>query len=529
MSQAQDIGPQAADLDETAPALDVESILAIHRDPGGYIGFVRKPDPAAPPRLDRKGKPYTWENLFSIRAEDLRSMFPALAHWLTHDAYMTVHAYHRAAPYPNRQTGLPDVWRKEKHLRSLTACYADLDCGRPESDEPGAALSWRQAQHEAEYLADNGVIPQPSIMARSGRGVYLFWLLRDAKEPEKLPHAWPEKVELYKACNRALNERLRAHRLPADKAAIDAARVLRVPGSIHRKALRRVRYVIQADDNGRGFVYTLPELAEALDLPALDGDLPDQTRKLARPAQYRKVKNPGSAPLRSEGTRQGNALRAEALRVIEQHRGGFLKRGMKYPDGSTSPGRRFTLTLYANFLHGSGTDQAAALDAVRSMAANMLPPYPDEPGDPTPQDLVAAEYATRRRYRWTDAKLCALLGVSADLARELDLKAILPDEVRHERDQARPLQADVIQARRDFVRQYIEAHGSLTARRLARVLHAAGFISSPENQETANQDLNALGFVVTRSRGGRPRRQPAQATGGAVQLPEWLKGMKVGK
>jgi hypothetical protein len=529
MPQAQDIGPQAADLDETAPALDVESILAIHRDRQGYIGFVRKPDPAAPLRLDRNGKPYSWENLFSIRADDLRSMLPALAHWLTHDSYMTVHAYHRAAPYPNRQTGLPDVWRKEKHLRSLTACYADLDCGRPESEEPGAALTWRQAQHDAEYLADTGVIPMPSIMARSGRGVYLFWLLRDATDPEKLPHAWPEKVELYKACNRALNERLRAHRLPADKAAIDAARVLRVPGSIHRKALTRVRYVIQLDDDARGFVYTLPELAEALDLPALDGDLPDQTRKLARPAQYRKVKQPGAAPLRSHGALALNALRAQDVLTLSQARGGFLKRGMKYPDGSTSPGRRFTLTLYANFLRGSGADQAAALDALRSMAANMLPPWPDSPGDPTPQDLVAAEYATVRRRRWKNEKLCALLGVSADLARELDLKTIRPRDVAAEADQARPLQADVIQARRDFVRQYIEAHGSLTARRLARVLHAAGFISSPENQETANQDLNALGYVVTRSRGGRPRRQPAQATGGAVQLPEWLKGRKVGK
>jgi len=490
--------------DETTPALDVESILAIHRDPGGYIGFVRKPDPTAQPRLDRHGKPYTWENLFSICADDLRSVFPSLAHWLTLDAYMTVHAYHRAAPYPNKLTGLPDVWRKEKHLRSLTACYADIDCGRPESDEPGAALTWRQAQHQAEHLADTGVIPQPSIMARSGRGVYLFWLLRDERDPDKLPHAWPEKIELYKSCNRALNERLRAHALPADPAAIDAARVLRVPGSIHRKALARVRYVIQLDDHGRGFVYTLPELAAALDLQALDGDLPDQTRRLARPAQYRKVRTPGAAPLRSHGAQALNALRAQDLLTLQAHRGGFLKRGMKYPDGSTSPGRRFTLTLYANFLHGSKLDQAASIEAVRCMAANMRPPYPDEPGDQTPQALVEEEYSTGSRLRWKNEKLCALLGVSPALAMELDLRTIRPRGVALDADQARPHQADVIQARRDFVRQYVEAHGVPTARRLARVLHARGFIGA--NHQTANQDLNALTFVSTRSRGGRPRK-----------------------
>ena len=503
MNPARDTDP-AADLDETTPALDVESILAIHRDPGGYIGFVRKPDPADTPRLDRNGKPYTLENLFSLRADELRSIFPALAHWLTHDAYMTVHAYHRAAPYPNRQTGLPDVWRKEKHLRSLTACYADIDSGRPESDEPGAALTWRQAQHEAEALADAGVIPYPSIMARSGRGVYLFWLLRDEKEPDKLPHAWPEKVELYKACNRALNQRLRAHALPADPAAIDAARVLRVPGSIHRKAIRRVRYVIQLDDHGRGFVYTLPELAAALDLPALGGDLPEATRKLARPAQWRRVKTPGAAPLRSHGVLALNALRATDLRTLEQHRGGFLKRGAKYPDGSTSPGRRFVLTLYANFLRGSGAALADACAAACSMAANMLPPWPDEPGDPTPAALVAEEYATVRRRNWSNQKLCALLCISADLARQLDLQTILPDEVRRERDQARPLQADMIQERRNFARQYIERYGMKTARQLANVYQARGYHGA--NRETANQDLNALGYVVRRNPGGRPRK-----------------------
>ena len=48
MTQAEHI----TDRDDTTPALDVESILAIHRDPDGYIGFARRPDPTAPPKLD---------------------------------------------------------------------------------------------------------------------------------------------------------------------------------------------------------------------------------------------------------------------------------------------------------------------------------------------------------------------------------------------------------------------------------------------------------------------------------------------
>jgi hypothetical protein len=302
--------------------------------------------------------------------------------------------------------------------------------------------------------------------------------------------------------------------------------VLRVPGSIHRKALRRVRYVIQLDDAGKGFTYTLPELAEALDLHALDSDLPEATRKLARPAQYRKVKNPGSAPLRTHGAQAMNALRAQDLRVLEQHRGGFRQRGVKYPDGSTSPGRRFTLTLYLDFLRGHKLDQAAALTALRAMAANMIPPWP-EPGDPTPETLIEAEYSKAKRRRWTNKKLCPLLGITADLARQLDLKTIRPLDVAREADQARPLQADVIAARRAWLFDLIQGgRKPRSARSLARLYEAAGFTGA--NPETANQDLNALGFVVTRSRGGRPRKA-AQTGGGAMRLPTWLQSKKVGK
>jgi hypothetical protein len=498
VNQAQDI-----DRDETTPALDVEPILAIHRDPGGFVGFVRKPDPAAPPRLDKNGKPYQFETLFAIPVADLREMFPALAGWLTHDSYFTVNAYHMAAPYQNRQTGLPDVWRKEKDLRSLTACYADIDCGRPESEEPGAVLDWRQAQHEAENMADLGLIPYPSIMARSGRGVYLFWLLRDDKDPDKLPHAWPEKVALYKACNRALGARLRAHALPADAKAIDAARVLRVPGSIHRKAHERVGYVIQLNDHGRGFVYTLPELAEFLDLPALGGDLPDGTRALARPAQYRRVLRKGSAPKRSNGTKAMNAKRAQDLLSIRTWRGGFLKRGAKYPDGHTAPGRRFVLMLYANFLHGSGAAEAEALDALRSMAAGMIPAWPDEPGESV-EALAAAEYSEKKRRNWSNTKLCSVLGISADVARELDLQTIRPPDVEAEAEAALPLQRDIVQARRAFARKYIEAHGGISARRLANVYQAKGYTGA--NQQTANQDLLSILGPDRYHKGGRPRK-----------------------
>jgi len=489
-----------------APALDLGSILTLHRDPKGYIGFVRKADPANPP-LDKHGKPKSFETLFSIRADELETLFPAFADWLAKDSYLTINAYYRPAPYRSPATGWPDVWRKEKYLATLNACYADIDCGRPESTEPGAALDWRQAQYEAHILADTGVIPQPSIMARSGRGVYLIWILRDEKDPTKPPRAWPEKIPLYKQCNRELVTRIRTHALPADKAAIDAARVLRTPGSVHSKSGRRVEYLVQLDQAGRGFVYTLAEIVDFLKLPGTDtaGELPPSTRALANPPTYRRVKKPGTAPLRSMGRFKLNAFRAQDLLTIGTYRGGFKKRGEQYADGSTSPGRRFILTLFACFLRGTDMPPDETTAALYKIAASMLPPYPsDGPADDPPiETLVQQEYAGKTR-KWSNEKLCALLGITADLARELELHTIRPDVVAREADQARPLRADRVAARRDFARQYLERYGRTSARKLANVYKAAGFIGA--NAQTANDDLNALGFVMSRPRPGRPRK-----------------------
>lgn len=490
------------EVEALAPAFDVDKILAIHRDPEGFIGFMRKPDPAAIPRLDKHGKPYKTENLFSIRASDLRSMFPAIAHWLTHDAYMTVNAYYRAAPWRNKTTGFPDVWREEKHLRKLTACYSDVDCGREDSEEPGGALDWLQAVMIAEAAMESGHLPQASIMARSGRGVYLLWLLHDEKDPGKLPHAWPESIALYKACNQDLIARLRAYELPADVRAFDAARILRAPGSIHRTAGRRVKYWLRADGKGKGFIYTLAELASFLDIPTIQGELPEHTRRLALPVDFRKTRKKGAAPGRSRGMQTLNATRAQDLKTIEQWRGGFLKRGVKYPDGSTSPGRRFVLSLYANFLHGSGEDLNTTLDALRFMAANMNPEYgSDGPeNDPPIETIVKDEYTGERRRRWKNEKLCALLGITAEAARELELKTIKPSELIAEEKASRVTHEEVKESRLAFLREYVARTGKPpTARALAALYEQHGFTGA--NRGTANHDLKTIrGTIRTRRR-----------------------------
>lgn len=477
------------------PRFDLDAILSIHRDPGGFIGFARKPRETDPDfaRFDKEGRPRAWTHLFSIRASELRSMFPAVAHWLVSDSYMTVNSYYRPAPYANKLTGLPDVWRGEEKLRSLTACYADLDCGRPEDPTPGASLDWLEAFTRAEAAMDTGHLPQASIVARSGRGVYLLWLLQDEKDRTKLPHAWPETRAFYKQLNRKLIARIKEYQLPADLKCHDAARVLRVPGSIHNKAQRRVKYWIRADERKRGFVYTLGELADFLGVPTTENTLPERTRRLALPAQYRQTKQLGKAPRRILGKTKLNAKRAQDLATIEAWRGGFLKRGVKYPDGSTSPGRRFILSLYVFFLHNSGEDQNSALEALRKMAANCKPFYGSDGAleDPPIETIIEAEYKTGAKpRRWNNETLCALLGITAAIARDLELKTIKPRELAEEERANRPTHEQVKELRLAFAREIYEQNHSLTARQLAKLYEEQGFPGA--NRETANQDLTAI-------------------------------------
>jgi len=188
-----------------------------------------------------------------------------------------------------------------------------------------------------------------------------------------------------------------------------------------------------------------------------------------------------------------------------------LKRGMKYPDGSTSPGRCFMLKLYANFLRGSGLDQAATVTALRYMAANMKPPYPSDPPDQDPPLINLCPMNTQHAPGGAGKTTRSVSGsgISADViqANDLDLQTIRPADVARAAYQARPLQADMIQERRYFARNYIEKNGPRSARRLANVYRQNGFTGA--NHETANQDLHALGFVSVsiRPRGGRPRRK----------------------
>jgi hypothetical protein len=477
----------------------LEPIRALHRGAGAVVGFTAKGENG-------------WDNLFAATIEELETMFPFLAKWLVQDAYFTVNSMFAKAPYPSRKTGLPGVLRKEKHLRFLNACYVDLDIGRAHGSD-AQRKSQNIAAAELLDLMEAGALPQCSLFARSGRGAYVFWLLRDDADPTSPPRYWPERLTLYKKVNKAICKRL--EQLAADERAFDGARVLRVPGTAHGTTGAKAVYSVQYDGSGRLFTYTLSELARLFGVREMDVSLPERARLLASEElvevdeaarSFGSLNEPETAPARSvparrNGLRALHAKRAQDLVCLEQSRGGW-KKGH----------RKVCLSFYGHFLRGVGLNPREVLDAVNSMARNCDPPYPSDTSD-TPLAQICREVFSGPYKKHTTANLVKWLAIEGHEARALELHTLLPLDVANERRPPRGgQQAQQKAARLELIADYILRFGMPSIRTLKVALEARGVVVG---RGTVSRDLEELGFKghASRKSSGRP------AKGAQLALP----------
>lgn len=111
--------------------------------------------------------------------------------------------------------------RRITHLAQLDACFVDLDF----YNVPSLAHMHPMGVLELAYEAlEDAKVPQPSFSVVNGQGggAYLVWL-HDPVPRQALPR--------WNACQRVLWETLK--HLGADRRALDAARVLRLVGTLH--------------------------------------------------------------------------------------------------------------------------------------------------------------------------------------------------------------------------------------------------------------------------------------------------------
>ena len=322
-----DIVPEL--LEPTAPY--VHPIAEIHRGPDGYVTFHRK-------RGDEL------ENLASVPTAELETFFREFAPELERDSYFSVNSFFRAGYGGKCLPGLKPTYRKADGARYLNACFVDIDF-----HNQSGPFDFGHHFSQVITLQENEIIPPASLVMRSGRGLWLFWLLASPQNPMIPPRAFPEQVMAYNAIELELTRRTNG-----DKVAHDVARITRIPGSINSKAgdNLRVMFWTQRAANGRPIVYTLEFLAEflAVELPRIRANR--QPAEPRRKASERALK--GWSALWQQ--------RLEDFEALRRRRGSFS-------EGC----RNRAAYIYGVILHGNGLDEAIIRQAVTSLGRECRP------------------------------------------------------------------------------------------------------------------------------------------------------------
>lgn len=128
--------------------------------------------------------------------------------------------------------------RRIENIRQFRALYIDLDS--TEGDQ--LYISYLIFE-----LAENGEIPKPSMIVDSGRGIHLYWKIKNA--PYQALCTWQQLEDF-------LYYKLKKY--GADGRALDAVRVLRMPGTINSKNNKECR-VLYIDEDLEYSMYDLRE------------------------------------------------------------------------------------------------------------------------------------------------------------------------------------------------------------------------------------------------------------------------------
>jgi hypothetical protein len=429
---------------------DAAALLKFHRAEDGYLTLHRKP--AA----------NSFVNLGAFLPNELDEIFPTFREELERDSYFSVNGY----AFPLRRG-------KTKHLRYLNACYVDMDC---------YGLSGSEALGKTVQAMAELVIPSASIFGLSGRGVWLFWLLRDVTEPGIPQRAFPEKRLLYSRIQKALYGRVKNvwPELQPDGNALDMVRVTRIPGSINGKSEKRVAHFASLTPAGKLRVYTLPELADFLDLEERK-PVPAKILRFGR---------------RLPNRRNGWVARWEkALQWFETLRG--LRGG--FNEGC----RHYALYIYALLLRRNGLSEGEVCAAVAELGRECRPGKKDD-DQITEVDVAGAVFSTQgmqATVHISTARMGAMLGVTAEEAEALAPFAPKARAPRGKKREAR------MKARRERIQEIVNELGGVPpAADVARILQRDGFPgSSPRNVAL---DVEALGLSSPRKR--RPRKREKQ-------------------
>jgi hypothetical protein len=437
--------------------------MALHRGPDGWVPFYRRKD----------GE---FQAVASIPVNELPTLIPGMVEALAENGYAAVNTMYRPGFKESPiLPGYKSARRSKDWIRWINACLVDLDVGRDGEDGP-KGLTVGQAIGALIDAQDSGLIPPISIYARSGRGLYALWCLRaeDGKAQPGLKWA----VKTAERINKELVEKLEA--LAADRRAVDAARIIRIPGTRHSVTGTQTQYWIAAGADGHGITYTLKELTEHLNMapPCIGAKSPTKALKTASNAAI-------------EAGREGQRVlwrnRYNEALTIEAAIGGI-------PAGR----RRVCITLLGVFAYRSGMEAGEVAQSMRAMSKRCRPPYPGPGWDDMAIDELIDMVLSKNhgiKHKISNDWLGNQFMVNAEIAKALGIKSLVPVEVADTIKQTeREAEKELLNAREkealSIVRRWLEDKAEYpTGKALALELTKAGY---PVKDRTAYNTLNRL-------------------------------------
>ena len=277
--------------------------------------------------------------------------------------------------------------RRIETIKELTNNFIDLD-----TYKTGFTKTQILMNLEENYF--NKLIPRPSLIIDSGRGLALIWNI------EKVPHM---ALPLWKAVQEYLYSQLKE--FGADRKALDATRILRVAGSINSKSGTRVTILEKYD-----YKYTLREIQSEF-LPDLDEN---RQKKKGRPKKVVYIH-------RERSLYQGRILDLVKLCELRNY--------------DVKGQREIILFLYRYYLCYFYEDEQKALEDVLELNKEFIQPLSEKELIRATNSAEKVFKSKDKQYKYKNETLIELLEVSE--YEQTHMKIIIGKEEYKRRDNER--------------------------------------------------------------------------------------------
>lgn len=258
--------------------------------------------------------------------------------------------------------------RRLEYIKELNALFIDLDTYNTKFNKEQILMDLEQ-----NYF--NKKVPIPNYVIDSGRGMYLIWLINSV--PSKA-------LPLWKAVQEYLYSQLEC--FGADRKALDATRILRVPGSINSKAKTVVGILDEYD-----YVYDLREIQHEF-LP----ELKPKEKKRGRP---RKI----------------NFVYRE--RSLYYARIQDITKLCELREYSLKGKRELILFLYRYYLCVFTEDVQKALEDVLELNSMFIPPLSENEVRKATRSAERVYIDKVKEYKYKNSTLIELLEITEDEER----------------------------------------------------------------------------------------------------------------